>query len=712
MSIQIRKYEGGEIFDLPADYVIEAAKNNPLFENRGSQTVPISFPATVKNNRLLHFPFRQDKTFRQDDTMEVLVETGSFQQRGLLSVHSASKQTVSANVGYDESTMYAVMKDMQLKDMSILEKEDFTEKFGGNNTDEKINSMLAHLTSVMKQQTERDYQVFPILINRYETDDGSFQMWEALNGINDGYIYPTGVPAGELLALENRTVTRVEGNEVIKIHAPKGYGVSPFLKVWRILEIIFLQFDFTVDENPFKTHRQLKKLVALNNTVDAILTGELHYKDLMPDVSILEFLDGLFAKFGMIYFVNSNTKTISIQFLKDLFDLKLGSNDWTRYRCEELSSAFSSPKQLRLKMNRELENAKVLYDTFEEFLKKFDYQFNNEFEKATVGTQIFQAMHSLYKVDNIFKFFSNKLNESFMYSSDFFDWDKKTPGIPYEDIEMKDLCLPLPDYHAYQILPEYRVGIKHAYSELAVGGEIQEEKNSPAKLAFIFCWGMKQATRTSYCFASQFNRDPGGHFMQDENGKQYDISLTCNRVDGLYNRFWKEYDAFLRHSNQEVIGKFHFPEIELSNLKMHRPVFVDHQPYFIKQIKYKFNSKDSVSDVVLRTIRLFKPFDLEEEQAIPEYRNQQYDWAWSETETHPTPSSQIQKTTYIYDRNYFIVNGIQIPITYLSFLPPTQEQFVAGEQRIYKYARIYSMKDGSSDIRSEVTVTFYPASIN
>jgi len=103
--ITIRKIEGGETFDLPADYVIEAEKNNPLFQSKGSQTVPVNFPTTGKNNRLLNFPFRIDRSERQKGTIGVIVETGSVQQKGLLSVNSASASVISANIGYDESEM-------------------------------------------------------------------------------------------------------------------------------------------------------------------------------------------------------------------------------------------------------------------------------------------------------------------------------------------------------------------------------------------------------------------------------------------------------------------------------------------------------------------------------------------------------------------------------------------------------------------------------
>lgn len=718
MSIKIRKYEGGEVFDLPSNYVIESEKNNPLFQKKGSQTVPVNFPTTVKNNRLLNFPFRLDRASKQEGTIDVIVETGSVQQKGLLSVNSAGSKIISGNIGYDESEMYSVFENLKLNEIPDLPEVPVS----GNNVDQKIDSILAHLTGVMREQVVADYTIFPVVLVRVKEKQefGPINIWEIVNEINAGVSYPTNVAIGDLLALENRTIFRYEENELIQIFVPKGYGICPFLKVWRVLELIFSHFKFTVDENPFQTHRQLNKLVLLNNTIDSIVTGRLLYKDMLPDITIKEFLDGLFNKFGMVYFVDSNSRKVSFKFIKDLINPESRFINLTNNKTEELSISFSSPSQLRLKMRRESERAQVLFDTFEEFLKRFKFQFNG----GTKATQIFDPEYSRYTIINIFRIFSDNPEEAFTHSSDFFDWDKKTASIAYEDIDMKDLCLPISDYDLMRI-PEYLTGFKHAYSDLVVGGEVQQENVNPAKLAFIFSWGLVQSDSNAnliYPFASQFNRDHNGDFMTDGNGVKYDISLTCNREDGLYNRFWKEYDAFLRHSNQEVTGKFHLPEIELSNLKLFNPVFIDNQPYIIDQAKYKLNQKDAISEFTLKTLRLFTPYNLDELWHIPEYTDQVYYWEYTIEVIPPSfpPPNYIRtvKTEFIHQK-FITINGIQTPISYLSFLPPTEDQYIANEQRIYQYSRIDRIvyltnlhEEAEYDFRREYTITFYPERVS
>ncbi|MDR0799797.1 MAG: hypothetical protein LBN18_08565 [Dysgonamonadaceae bacterium] len=720
MSIQIIKKLTGEFFDLPTDYVIEVEKNNPVFERKGSQTVTINFPVSDRNRRLFNFPYRLDKSNREENTIDVIIRTGSIQQRGLLSVIPANNRSIAANIGYDESEMYSVMENMQLRDLPNLPQFTLT----GDNMISKIDSMLTHLTAVMNEQLQADYYVFPIWINLQD---------EYRLGLNEIVDYPSTDPnLGKLRAWNSRTILQKSGSDNIEINVPKGYGVSPFLKVYRILELIFDYFGFTVAEDPFKTHRQLSKLVVLNNTIDAILTGSLYYRDMMPDVSIQSFLDTLYAKFGLVYFIDSNSRSVRFKFVKDLVATNtIGAIDMNKFKTEEPSITSSSPRQLRLKMNREMEGTAVLGDTYAKFLDKFAGQFT-ELDTGN-ATQKFYPAYSIYKILNIFRLNSGILDQSVYTSSAFFDWDQQTPGVEYEDVSMDDLCLPFYGYDMINAL-QYGVRAKHIYSELIVSGQTQENSSDTAKLAFAFAWGMQEYKNNgfNYFFASQINRDANGNYMYDANNQKYDIALTCIREDGLYNRFWKEYDAFIRHSNQEVTGRFKISDLEILNLKMYDRAVINNQPVLLKQIKYTLNQPNSIAEIVFRTLRLYKPYNLSIEQSTPNYANQIYYWAANINETLPDSQITAQSDFYAWKKInissdvYMTVNGVQTPIIHLSYLPPTQQQYESNEQRIYTYKKTYyyyvqisigGIGNDQSVIveksaESIVTITYSPAIIN
>ncbi|MDR1437050.1 MAG: hypothetical protein LBI65_02910 [Candidatus Symbiothrix sp.] len=702
MSIKIRLQDSGEIFDMPKDYVVEGENNNPLFERKGSQTVPVNFPATAKNEQLLGFPSRIDNSKLANETIPVTVEIGSAQMRGVLSIQSAGDKTISANIGYDESEMYAKMQQMKLGDIPDLP-----------HISVGITFLLFHLSAVMKEQIEADFAVFPVVLKYEPILDDNIVTALYTEIIND--VQFNGSTIAELKARDSRTIKRYENGEEIEIAVPKGYGVSPFLKVYRILELIFSHYGFEIIENPFKDHRQLKKLVVLNNTMDAILTGTLYYKDLMPDMTAKEFLETLYAKFGMVYFVNSTTRTVRIKFLKDLVTPNTyGALQLDASKTGEPSISFAPPRQIRLKVNREIKEAETLADTWEEFLDKYRYEFT-EFTEFTSWdnyryTQLFDGRTSNYVIFNAFRVGrSGEMDK--IQSSDFFDWDKKTPGLEYEEIEMKDLCLPFSDYNLFSAL-YYAVDVKHVYTEVVVSGQAKENKENPAPPAFAFAWGQTKNSSNNYFFASQINRDEKGKFITDENGSKYDVSLTCNREDGLYNRFWKKYDAFIRHSNQEVACSLRLTDRQILQFNMYEIAYLDNQPLIPKQIKYKLNQKEGISEGIFRTLRFYRPYNLTKEQGIPQYGRQKYRWAFTDVED-PAPGENWRWIKTIHNQNFFEVNGVQTPISNLSILPPTEKQFLENEQRIYKYNEVYFT--GSLlplTKQTVVTVTYFPQQIN
>jgi hypothetical protein len=733
MSIKIKK-QTGEIFDLPADFIIEGEKNNPLFSTKGSQTVPISFPTTPRNRRLLGDAFRLDRVERPSGAIPVVVESGATQQAGLMSVNGASTKVISANIGFDEAEMYSRMSTLLLRDMEILKDENDPQHHynitpPGDTREERVEALLIHLTNVMKEFIEADYCIFPVVLkyDRKEVseDDQDDKQYRIILNETDvrfvddeGHaIFPYGAIA-ELKGLHHQMLTWYINDEEVYIDAMTGYGVSPFLKVGKLLEIIFLNFGYTLEENPFVSHRQLKKLVVLNNTMDTILSGALHYRDLMPDMTVNEFLESLFNKFGLLWLVDSNRKTVRLRFLKDLMDASGTPVDINRFKTEEPEISFSAPRQLKLTANRDVGasgfglTSETLFDTFEEFLQTYNFEFTEYNEGESVSEHVSCTFYTEEGQYHIKEAIYQGTDTVYLSSSDFFDWDKKTPGLEYEEIEMKDLCLPF-DYYMNITVLHYGANVKHRYSNVIVEGETPKEEENPASLAFAFAWGLTDYTefnRWNWFFASQINRNSRGHFIYDAQGEKYDISLTINREDGLYNRFWKAYDAFLRHSCQEVKCRLKFSDAELINLKMDTVMMMNFQPFIPEQVKFKLNDADSVNECILRTLRLYKPYDLEAEQEIPQYENQKYYWKQIHYEKQP-PVLPSGYSEYGFGDGYYIdADGIRHDTRMLFVLPPTQEQFQRQEQMALVYHTI-AKAPSLPDISVTTTITFAPAEI-
>ena len=722
MSIKIKKLTG-ETFDLPSDYVIEATRTSPMFSNKGPQTVPISFPATDANRRLTEQAARLDVAARPS-TMDVIIESGSMQQTGLLSINTASHKTISASIGWNESEMYASMNKTLLSDLPDLPVFDP----GGSDLDQRRDAMLTHLYDVMNELTTYDYAIFPLILKKDTTDDEQIYL-EILNETFSstteefGAPTPSGGIIGGFCAKENRIIQRVYNGKATPFDVPKCYGLSPFLRVWKLLELIFLNYGFTLENNPFYEHTQLRRLVVLNNTMDAVITGRLYYKDLMPYITVEEFLDSLKKKFGMLYFVNSNNRTIHIEFLNNIFD---PSNhdmiDLTPYKTEAPAITYKENKQLKLVPNNEIEETAPKYDTYEEFLAAFNNSFYDIHYEDRY--QFISLQYSLYFLTWLrFYYWSGSVIESAinMLSSDFFGWDKKD-DLNYEEIKFTDLSLPF--YFVlseWALLPQgtrllmYLVNYKNNYSDESVDEKKVEKEQAKAKLAFAFAWGKggkiigPLSEDYDYAYASQDNRGFNGHFIINQaTGNPYDISLYTQHEDGLFNRFWRHYDAWLRHSGHEVNTTVKMTELELSSVTPWRKIMIDNQLFILEELRYRIGDPAAKVELKLRTMRTYEPCDLEAEQALPTYSAQLYYWR-PESVFDPDPHPTI---THLESSGIpYTLHKINSSVEFT--LPPTQQQYDSNETIVMTnqiQVRWFENGIDQDNILTQIT-TYYPTQI-
>jgi hypothetical protein len=719
MSVKIRTGKG-EVFDLPKDYVIEVTKTNPLFTNKGSQTVPISFPPTGKNRQLTEYAYRPDKAQRPSATIKVVVDNGTVRQRGLLAVQTASESLISANIGFDESEMYASMNKTLLPDLPELPSF-FA---GGADIESMRDAILTHLHDVMTAKIETDYAVFPVVLKKEFIEDKNMTYLEVINDtfVNTGEEFNTWNPSGGAIggfrAKTNRVLQRVYDGDVIPFDVPKAYGVSPFIRVWKVLELIFKNYGFTLENNPFYGHEQLRRLVVLNNTMDAVLTGTLYYKDMMPDVTVEDFLGALWKKFGLLYFVDSNTRTVKFEFIRDILSSASGSMDVSKYKTAPVSITYKENRQLKLVPNNEIEGANVKYDTFEEFLAAYNHTFHESYLNVE-----FDIRYSLVYVAWLREYgaYNVGLGKFKYMSSEFFSWDKKD-DLSYEEIKFNDLSLPLlniessvPAMSNYAPLL-YLADYKHHYSDVTVSSKSVEKEQSSAKLAFAFSWGKSDLYNQSspnynYAFASQDNRDWNGHFINDTAGNRYPYSLTVQYKDGLFNRFWKEYDAWLRHSGHEVNVTLKMSDFELSKIKPYHLIIIDHQPCILDEIRYRMGESNKLAEMKLRTARLYEPYNLPEEQKIETYTDQKYYWRAESVKS-------FDQEAWLESQGiYYTIDGTRSMDTdarnSLLLLPPTEEQFNNQETMVYKYQYTVRWHQHGIDQSATVnqTTTFYPTLI-
>lgn len=678
---------GGGVFNTPKEFSQEIEILSPVYSEKGSQSVSTTFPGTENNLAMIGYIHRSDITKKPDQDVTATIIDGVYQRTGKLNVTSASRKGgIPANIGFDESLMYEKWADVLCKKIPGLP---VYKPEGG------IDEIIAHLNAVMRYEETADYLVFPILTSKEEADDTEY-----LEYINETKNISTShVPKREL-STDSRTIRVVSSGTVTDITVPKGYGVSPFIRVGRLLELILEAYGYRLLENPFRDHYQLKKMVVLNNVADTITAGYIDYKDMMPDCTINDFLEALYCRTGARIFVNGERKTARVELLKDLFRKK-PSADWTSLKAGALIPSFSLPKQLKLSAGTSFSGAETSDDSYEAFMDKY----GRLIDVVSPGTPpgvlytdkhlVFQPSSGrIYKMTEYYQ--AGELRKKYdLFSSSFFPWNKETENIAEEEISGPDECLPMDwvkmDDDTF-LMPAFMAGVTYAHTIIKGTTKMDQKENKDTPLAFCFGLGLARneaGISGDYYFGSSMCRDTLGNRWKDEQGNEYIYSLTFIGEDGAFNRFFKAYDAILRHANHLWEADLNLSRTELSIIDTSRPVSMEGQLFMIESLKTVHPlRKSKPSSAKFRSIKLLKPYDLESEQDLrPIGGKFLYEWRYGSNEDEKLQQMNAEilkkyRTSDIVSLRIHSIEYKENPRDYFLYIDPPTEEDVANNRMI------------------------------
>lgn len=351
---------GGECLDLSADFSINIENTNPIFNDVGSTSIPATVPCTRRNNRILAFPGRLDSNTEPNcPERTAIVRNGAYTRRGVINITDTDASGITFNIGFDNSAVYAKWRDKKLSALSsmpIYTVADVPQE-------KRVRAILDELYRIYREPDSRkdDFAVFPLAVNKDMSDnsDTSVIYWEILN--------LTGSNGLE----QPQSVKRLIDGEITEVSVPEGYMVLPFLRVWRILELIFADMNLTLLTNPFWQSLELSRLVVLNNSADSVCRGEIRYSDLMPDSTVQDFLNSLWVRFGMVYNIDFNNKTARLELIKDIIR-RPGAIDIDNLISGPHKITYEAPQYVKLSAKSSIEGAAPSHERFEDFAKGLD----------------------------------------------------------------------------------------------------------------------------------------------------------------------------------------------------------------------------------------------------------------------------------------------------------------------------------------------------
>ncbi len=614
----------GKSLDLPENTTFDIEDTNPIFNDRGSQSLPITVPPTSGNRATLEFPdLLYSYSAECQCGKEAVVVSKSYMRRGIINITSASRsEGISFNIGFDNSTVYETWQNKKLRDLKglpVIEKP--------------VPELLEWLRSRMpnRQPEDEGLVLFPIILSKHEyhTADSNDKkyIYDELNSSSARYNFDGKMKFKQVI-----------NNNLTQVSAPAGYAVSPFLKVWRLLELAFADLGVTINENPMKDNPELARVTVLNNTMDGVATGRLDYADIMPDCTVADLMNALWVRFGLTYVVNFDTSTVRLRLIKDVLTDK-PRHDFDAEISDFEVITYESPKYLMLSASTSIEGAKPPCSRYEDFIKDEHRVLAGanveEWLKDDAGVWLRGGVSTTevlgceiitgkwYRID------TENLHCRKSGSS-FFNWDPKPDQCEALELRSVDECVPI-DYIEYNneqdivagYYPMYLCGAKHLHSIIkgAIPDDDEEDEKTP--LAFLLSFELGES-HTSVGRNSMEGIDPAEIL-----GVKPTFTLYFQFEDGLFATFWREYDEVLRHANRIVEVPTRLPLNRLRSIDLLEPVRLKCVPCLVDTFGYSLPVDiNAAVDVKLRTILPQGVYDLAAEQQTAQLNFSQFRLSW------------------------------------------------------------------------------------
>lgn len=609
--------------DLSDSFAVTIEDKSPVFSDRGSQTIPVTIPATPRNLRLTGFPQRTD--YRRQPLppgTRARISTGAWTRTGQVNIVSAgASDGITLNIGFDNSEAYSQWMSTSMRSLKLP-----TERYAS------ASELCTHLEQVWSQglQSTAPYALPEVIIDNPSLTQGGETVYYPLllNTVSDGH-----------LVTAQRTETQVVDGKATRVALPVGYGVTPMLYLWRVIELVFATFGFTVESNPFADDPSLRRLILLNNTADAAVTGTLAYADLMPDATVEEFLSSLWARFGMTYHINGATRRVSIALLRDILTAAPQADITLNLTSPPLVT-YQQPRQVRLAAQTSFEGAQPPAERYEDFIRNqpTPTEVTRFTDEQTASLVFERTTMRWYRWDR-----TNVANK--FVGSSHFNWDRQTTSVDDYDVTSPDESIPM-QWLDNRILPAFLAGPSHRHTYIRLGNTTQQQSDD-TQTPIAFAIALPTSAGATHLGATITPYDNAGQHIS-VNSQPFPFSLIWQGHDGLFARFWQSYDASLRHAMHQVEVAAELSHPAIAALSPLRPVLIQGQRMLIETLQYVVASQPAThthllqATVTLRTLRPLQPMDLDAEQQVFDGRQTSSGLMWlQESSTLSVRTSEV-----------------------------------------------------------------------
>ena len=650
--------ESGLAYHLNPGTQLEIERPNLFFNDYGEQTLPVDLPDTDLNRQLTGYPDRLAVSSKPKADIPCAIEDGAFYMACRQAVLGAQrKQKITTSFYMNEGAFLSRIKDVQLSDIYG------DEIVPGVHT---VTQGIAFCQSLLSNQ-DPDFAIFPFLvdlggqrrmINRLEYMDASGNVTTSAAG-----------SFGFYNAFER---TQQDSEDTDQVILPPGYYITPFVRVSSVLHRIFSYFGYTLQPSFLTTLSPFSSMVFVNNTVDSLLNAEVLMQHLLPDCMVSTLLDVFRKKFCLEFIPDEVNKTVSVVRFTDMLN-SVPSADLSPYLVGWPEVSFQEERQLRLSSEHVVSEATAFdgvylmaarhpeawYNADDGCYYHMGYSTNAVREKLADGTLAYYAggPRQVFEV--------TVPDCQYCFSS--FVVPSKYQGIPVTRQRTHGYGS---SFGLYPYIGEGRA-LNSTIVPVAPTDDddevdtVSDEASLLPILSFVWHDG------TVPCGT---NHTDGG----------WQYSLLYNGPNGIFERFWRDFDNCLRNALHKVRASLLLPLELKASLPPHQRVVLRGEPLLFDVIHYSIGQRPEPLETEFLTITLRRDGNGNISTAPPESERMlptsSYTWEIALVETEIT-QQDYEAVGYEFDYDQWVEDGCPrinhgLPAIYP--LPPTAEQYASG----------------------------------
>lgn len=559
------KTEKGEL-SLPNDFAFDVEITNPAFSDEGDATVPTTLPASRENFKLLGNIHRIDRADRFMKRIPATLSAGTYFKKGQLIIDTIDRNNgIDVSFAIENSDVYSQYKNTGLKEI-------FKNKVRTFNS---VAEIITLFKSIYNNGTNDDFSIFQIAVSKYE-DENQNVVYQYANEILFGLPVPPGWPSHNKLLYKARTV--IEDDIVMSV--PEGYGVSPFLKLHKMIDVLFSLIGYEVVENCFSAS-DLKDIVLLNNCADSIVEAKIDYSDLVPSCSLTEFVEFLQEKFNAVIRVDSTKMQVRCVLVNDIIQNKQYDIDITDIVREDAFSMQVNESSRVILSSEIMEGGEPAAETLDALIEKYGYCVRMDESDFQSLLEAISSEESVAKCHDclIFRSFTGGFYElrrnmnngkqiaHFVGTFNFkYDRNNSTDSENHSSNDIIPLMVETNTTNRCKLFPF--IGDRTHRHTTVMSSTFDEEQD------IILCWNHNG-------FGSITSRFYGGV-------KSFDLTPY-----GMYQRFWSAYNDMLLNNKVNVNATVEYPKNYLLDIDMIKPKLFKNQ--ILLPVKTSYNVSTKIS---------------------------------------------------------------------------------------------------------------------